>query len=398
MVSVEEALETILRLTPTLAAEAVSVPDAVGRVLAEDVFARESLPPFAASSVDGYAVVAADGATRRRVLAEVTAGRPTAVPVAPGMAMRIMTGAPLPSGADAVVMVEHTTEVKGWLTLRRSVDAGENVIPVGLDVAAQQLVLPRGSIVGSAEVALLTTIGRVQIEVHRAPVVAVLSTGDELVQPGEPITGGMIRDSNRYGLLAAVSESGSRPLSLGIARDDAAEQERRIRGGLAEADVVLTSGGVSVGSRDLIKPILEGLGKVHFGRVAIKPGKPLTFATVGNRLVFGLPGFPVSSLVTFELFVRPALLKMQGRPVVSRPRVVAVLEHEVSRTAERVEFQRARVHREGNRFLARTTGPQGSSRILSLVGANALLRIPPGTGTIPAGEAVEALLLGIWET
>jgi len=397
MVSVEQARETTLRLTPVLPGELASVGEALGRALAEDVYAGESLPPFAASAVDGYAVVAADGTAGRRVLAEITAGRAGATPLEPGTAMSIMTGAPLPPGADAVAMVEDTAEADGRLTLERPVRAGENVIPVGLDVAAGQLVLPRGATVGPAEAALLSTIGRVQVQVHRAPVVAVLSTGDELVEPGEAIAGGMIRDSNRYGLLAAVSEAGGRPVSLGIARDDLSEQEQRIRSGLRDADVLLTSGGVSVGSRDLIKPILERLGEVHFGRVAIKPGKPLTFATVGDKLVFGLPGFPVSSLVTFELFVRPTLLKMRGQGVVSRPRSPVTLEHEVARTPDRVEFQRAHVRREGHRLLARSTGLQASSRLLSLVGANALLRIPPGTGTIAAGEEVEALLIGPWE-
>ena len=232
------------------------------------------------------------------------------------------------------------------------------------------------------------------VEVYRRPRVAVLSTGDELVEPDQEAPYGAIRDSNRPALLAAVREAGGEPLSLGIARDDAAEQRRLVERGLAEADVLVTSGGVSVGTRDLIKPLLEELGTVYFGQVALKPGKPLTFAKVGPKAVFGLPGNPVSSLVSFEVFVRPALRKMQGYARLHRPTVEATLDHEVRKTPDRTEYQRAIVVWRPEGLVARTTGSQSSSRLLSMVGANALLHIPPGEGMLAAGTRVPALLVG----
>jgi molybdopterin molybdotransferase len=394
----ETALQIILAHTPVLASETVPLAAAAGRVLATDLQAPLSLPPFPQAVVDGYAVIAADPSPRRRLLAEVPAGHPGAVTVTPGTAVRIMTGAPLPPGADAVVMVEHTSEEDGWVVLHRPVRPGDNIHPVGLDVQAGETVLRRGTLLGAPEIGLLATLGITQVPVYRQPVVAVLSTGDELVPAEAPLRPGAIRDSNQPALLVAVREAGGLPLALGIARDRAAEQEALIRQGLERADVVLTSGGVSVGGRDFIKPILERLGRVHFGRVAIKPGKPLTFATVGDRLVFGLPGNPVSSLVTFEVFVRPALRRLQGFRHLHRPEVTVYLEHPVQPSRDRLEFQRAVVRWHGDRFLARTTGLQASSRLLSLVGANALLKITAGPAVLPAGSAVPALLLGPVET
>lgn len=394
MIAVERALELVLARARPLPAEDVPLAGLSGRFLVEDVYAAESLPVFAASAVDGYALRSADGTLPRRVLAEITAGQRSAFRVEPGTTMRIMTGAPVPHGADAVIMVEQTTEQAGVLAVQRPVSAGDNVIPVGLDVAAGQVVLRTGTPLGPPEVALLVTVGRAQASVHRAPVVGVLSTGDELVEPGESLAVGKVRDSNRYGLMAAAAEAGAAPRSLGVARDEPALQERLIVEALSACDVVLTSGGVSVGSRDLIKPILERLGTIHFGRVAMKPGKPVTFATARDKLVFGLPGFPVSSLVAFELFVRPCLLAMQGARTLTRPTVLATMEHAVLRTADRVEFQRGIVRHDSGRLLARTTGLQASSRILSLSGANALLRIPPGAGEVAAGDQVTAILIG----
>ncbi|HEY8477202.1 MAG TPA: gephyrin-like molybdotransferase Glp [Chloroflexota bacterium] len=394
MIDPHLALRVVMEHTPVLEPETARAVEAQGRVLAEDVVSEEDMPPFDAATVDGYAVVAGDETPWRRLLADVTAGRPTDLAVTPGTAMRIMTGAPLPPGADAVVMLEHATERDGAVQIHRAVKPGDFVQRRGNDIARGQVVLARGATLGPAEIGLLATLGRLQVRVHRRPRVAVLSTGDELVEPWEPRRPGSIRDSNRYALVAAIREAGAEPISLGIAHDDRALQEERIRQGLAEADVLVTSGGVSVGTRDLIKPILERLGTVHFGRIALKPGKPLTFATVGSKLVFGLPGFPVSSLVTFEVFVRPALRKMQGDPRPFRPRVQVTLEHDIKQTPERTEYQRAVVRWVEGRLLARTTGVQVSSRLLSMVGANALVVVPPGEGVVPAGGILEALLVG----
>ncbi len=394
MVSVEEALAAILSRTPVLGAEEVELSQCLGRVLAETVVASDDLPPFDAAAVDGYAVQSADRMQPRRVIAEVTAGQVEQLAVDRGTAMRIMTGAPLPEGADAVVMVEQTRESDGIVTVDALPRPGENIYRRGQDVFVGQEVLAPGTVLGAPEIGLLATVGRTRVRVYRRPVVAVLSTGDELIEPDESLRPGAIRDSNRYALLASVREAGGEPLSLGQVRDDEAEQEALIREGLRRADVVLTSGGVSVGSRDLIKPILQRIGTIHFGRVSFKPGKPTTFATVDGRLVFGLPGFPVSSLVSFEVFVRPALRKMQGYRQPGRPVIRVEVEHEIRPSADRPEYQRAVVRWHEGRLVATTTGAQRSSRLLSLAGANALLRIAPGTEPIPAGGQVDALLIG----
>jgi len=394
LVAVEAALQTILDHTPVLEPEEISLAEVLGRTLAEEVTSSENMPPFDASTVDGYAVIAADGSAERAILSEITAGQVGEVIVRAGTAARIMTGAPLPPGADAVVMVEDTAEADGRVTVRKALRPGENVQPMGADLAVGQPVLAAGTVLGAPEIGLLATLGRTRVKVGRRPRVAVMATGDELVEASQAPGPGAIRDSNGPSLMASVREVGAIPISLGIGRDDEAEQEARIAAGLDQADMVLTSGGVSVGSRDLIKPILERLGQVHFGRVAIKPGKPLTFATVGPKLVFGLPGNPVSTLVTFEVFVRPALLKMEGRRAVLRPRVEVVLEHDVKPSPDRTEYQRAVVRWEGGRLLARTTGSQVSSRLLSMVGANGLIIIEPGEAKVPAGSTVPALLTG----
>lgn len=394
MVSVEEATQTILERTPVLGVEEVALEQAHGRVLAELVVARDDMPPFAASAVDGYAISAADGDIPRRVVSEIIAGNNESVQVEAGTTRRIMTGAPIPAGADTVVMVEDTREIDGVMEVLGRFQAGDNVHPRGMDLAQGQGVLSPGTVLGAAEIGLLATVGRARITVYRRPVVAVLATGDELVEPDQPLRPGSIRDSNRYALMAAIREAGGVPKSLGMVRDVEAEQEALIRAGLQEADVVLTSGGVSVGSRDLIKPILKRLGTIHFGRVSFKPGKPTTFATVEDRLVFGLPGFPVSSLVSFEVFVRPALRRMQGHARVHRPVIQVEAGHEIHRSPDRPEYQRAVVGWRDGRLIAQATGAQRSSRLLSLAGANALLQVTPGSESIREGDRVPALIVG----
>jgi molybdopterin molybdotransferase len=263
-----------------------------------------------------------------------------------------------------------------------------------MDLARGQPVLPKGSRIGPAEVGLLATVGRASVPVYARPKVAVLATGDELVEPDEVPPPGSVRDSNRYALMAAAEDAGAEIVWQAHARDDEAELERAMRSALDVADVLLTSGGVSMGTRDLIKPLLDKIATIHFGRVSFKPGKPLTFATTpGGQLAFGLPGFPVSSLVTLEVFVRPALLKLGGATRVFRPRVEAALGHEIRPDPMRLEYQRATVTWEDHRFVARTTGLQSSSRLMSIVGANALLELQPGTEPLPKGTMVQALLL-----
>jgi molybdopterin molybdotransferase len=262
-----------------------------------------------------------------------------------------------------------------------------------MDLTRDQQVLAKGTRIGAAELGLLATVGCVDVPVYRRPRVAVLATGDELVEPHLTPPPGAVRDSNRFALVTAAQEAGADVAWHHHARDNEAELETAIRTGLEKADVLLTSGGVSMGTRDLIKPILDRVANIQFGRVSFKPGKPLTFATQERKMIFGLPGFPVSSLVTFEIFVRPALLKLAGAAQVLRPRVGVALEHEIRRDPVRPEYQRATVSWQDNRFVARTTGLQSSSRLISIVGANALLEIEPGDEVLPKGTIVPALLL-----
>jgi molybdopterin molybdotransferase len=394
MVPIEEALRLIMAHVAPLGAEEVDALAAEGRVLAAPVVAPEDVPDVPKAAMDGYALRAADGTAERRVVAELTAGVGPGLLIGPGEAARIMTGAPMPAGADAMIPVELTEERDAALHIARALQPGDYVHTVGQDIARGATVLERGSVVAPADVGLLAALGVTRVAVHRRPLVAVLATGDEIVEPGAARGPGAVRDSNRYALLAAAREAGCETLSLGIARDDWATQRAAILRGLDAADVLITSGGVSMGTRDLIKPILAELGTVHFGRVAFKPGKPTTFATIGGRLAFGVPGFPVSSLVSFEVFVRPALRALQGDAAPERPRLRVALAAAVRPSPDRPEYQRATVRWLGGRLVAATTGGQGSSRLLSLHGANALLLVPPGAETYPAGAELEALLTG----
>jgi molybdopterin molybdotransferase len=394
MVQVSEALASILARAQPLGQDEVDLMHARGRILAQDILADADLPGLPRSSVDGYAVIAGDDSAEFEVLEEVTAGRLARTQLRKGTAVYIMTGGTLPPEADAVVMVEEVEQTNGRAVLHRRPARGENVHPPGMDLTQGQHILARGARIGAAEVGLLATVGCAQVPVHRRPRVAVLATGDELVEPSETPPPGSVRDSNRYALMAAVEDAGAEVVWHAHARDDEAELERAMRDGLGVADVLITSGGVSMGTRDLIKPLLERMATIQFGRVSFKPGKPLTFATTDdNKLAFGLPGFPVSSLVTFEVFVRPALLKLGGATQVLRPRVRVELGHTIRPDAVRLEYQRAIVSWKDDRFVAQTTGLQSSSRLMSIVGANALLELEPSSEALPKGTMVQALLL-----
>lgn len=395
MVSVADAQAAIAALSATpLGSESILTHHGAGRILAQPVHAHADIPAEPRATVDGYALRSSDGTMPRQVVAELTAGDGQQLVLAPGTAMRIMTGAPLPMGADAAIMVERTHESAGVLTFTGSVRAGECVLPVASDMRHGELVIPAGAILSAGDVGLLASMGRKHISVFRRPVVAVLSTGDEVYEYDEPIPFGGVRDANRHALLAAVQAAGCEGISLGIARDDEALQRMKIRAGLTRADVLITSGGVSMGTRDFIKPLLAELGTVHFGRIAFKPGKPTMCASVGQHIMFGLPGNPVSSLVSFEVFVRPALRRLQGDPQPHRPRVLVTLATAITPSPDRPEYQRAIVSWHHGQLVATTTGPQGSSRLLSLRAANALLVIEPGTQPRAAGSQVEALLVG----
>jgi molybdopterin molybdotransferase len=394
LISVQEALEHILDRVDPLAATEMDFREVQGRALARDVFSSEDMPPRLRSAVDGYAVRAQSSPGSLRVLGEVTAGQISGTPVEQGTAMRIMTGGLLPPGADTVVMVEDTSERDGQVHIKKGVRPGEHVHQPGQDLVRGQVVLRAGTRVGAAEIGILATVGQTRLSVHPRVRLAVLATGDELVEPDLEPPLGSLRDSNRFALIAAAREAGADVVWHRHGRDDRPTLDHLVREALEQADVLITSGGVSMGTRDLIKPLLDHLGEVHFGRIAFKPGKPLTFATVGEKLVFGLPGYPVSSLVTFEVFVRPALLKLQGFSRFQRPRVAVFLEHDLRPDLSRVEYHRAIVRWVNGRLAASSTGAQGSSRLMSMIGANGLLEIEPGPDSLSAGSAVPALLTG----
>jgi molybdopterin molybdotransferase len=396
LVDAEIAAELVLERTNFLGVENVALIDCGGRVLGRDIVASAPLPAFPSSAVDGYAVRSADAGKALRVTGESAAGRPFDHAVASGSAVRILTGGVLPEGADCVVMMEDVQLSGDVVTVPGGLKPGQNFHAPGADLRAGERVLPAGIQLSAAEIGLAAALGLAELPVGRRPRVALMSTGDELVEVGKTPARGQIPDSNRWALLAALREAGADVRLLGIGPDEPDALRRLVVEALAGADVLVTSGGVSVGTHDLIKPLLESIGDVHVGRVKLKPGKPFTFATLPDQKVaFGLPGFPVSSLVTFEVFVRPALRKMQGHSQLQRPTLPVRLGYDARATADRTEYQRVTLRREGADLVAVSTGSQSSSRLMSLAGAHALVRIPPGDQGIDEGTIVEAMILAL---
>jgi molybdopterin molybdotransferase len=492
MLSVEEALERVLSEFHPLEPERVPILEALGRVLAEDVYADVDVPPHANSSMDGFAVRAADTAgagrqspVRLRVIADLPAGYVSQVDVTPGTAIRIMTGAQIPPGADAVVRVEDTaaageplpqplpSQGRGeWVDVFTTVPIGEYVRPAGEDVRRGELVLRRGTLIRPQEVGMLATLGRKEVLAIRRPRVAILATGDEVVEVDAPLAPGKIRNANSYSNAAQVIQYGGIPVMLGIARDQVQELTERIRAGLAQGvDLFLTSGGVSVGDFDVVKDVLAAEGEIHFWRVRIKPGKPLAFGRLSplphregqgegglcglwashphpnplpgrereqfplphregqgegglcglwashphpNPLpgrerrqfplpyregqgegvpLLGLPGNPVSVMVAFEMFARPAILKMRGLTAWERPTVIATLMDEIKHKDDRRHYLRVRLEEQDGEYRAYLTGEQGSGILSSMVRANALAIVPEEWSHAPAGARVRVMLL-----
>ena len=396
LIDADEAARIVLDHIPLLGVERVTLREAFGRVLAEDLVGDAPLPPFPSSAVDGYALRAADAGKTLRVLGESAAGRPFDGSVSPGTAARILTGGAVPDGADVVVMVEDVRVTDQTVTVPAGLKPGMNFHKVGADLRAGDRILTAGSELGAAEIGVAAATGHATVPVRRRPRIALMSTGDELVEVGAKAGPGQIPDSNRWALLAALREAGADVQVLGIAPDQPDPLRRVVVEALRDADALVTSGGVSVGTHDLVKPLLESLGTVFIGRVKLKPGKPFTFATLpGDKVAFGLPGFPVSSLVTFEVFVRPALRKMQGFAQLLRPTLSVRLGYDARPTAERTEYQRVTLHREGGELVANTTGSQSSSRLMSLAGAHALVKVPAGDRVLEKGSIVEAMILAL---
>lgn len=409
LLSVEQALDHILARAVPLPAEQVPLAAAAGRVLAQDAAADADLPPFATSSMDGYAVRAADVAAapvRLRVTQDILAGAAPHSAVGPGEAARIMTGAPLPPGADAVVPVEQTdahwthgdtAALPPEIGIHQPAAPGANVRRPGEDVRAGQVVLRAGRRLRPPDIGLLAALGWAQVPVARRPRVAVVSTGDELLPVEAPLRPGAIRDSNSYTIAALVESWGGAALRLPVARDTLDS----VRAVFAQAldlapDLVISTAGVSVGAADVVRLALAELGEVSIWRVNMRPGKPLTFGHLRGVPFFGLPGNPVSAAVTFDVFVRPFLLRQQRQPDTAA--VAAAVTAEDLRSDGRRSYLRVTLSREGGQLVARTTGTQSSGALLSLVLADGLLIVPENTTFVPAGSVLPVRLLGGSET
>jgi molybdopterin molybdotransferase len=394
VLTVEQALEQILSRVAPLPTERVSILSALGRALAEPVVSGREIPPWPNSSMDGYAVRAADTRTtpaRLAVVGTVTAGSLPTRDVNAGEAIRIFTGAPLPAGADAVVPQEDTEATDGHVTLKAAVTTGAYVRPRGEDLRVGDVVLTSGTALGPAEIGLVATLGSSQVLVHRKPRVAILSTGNELAELGSEPAAGQIPNTNSYSLFAQVLEAGGEPMNLGIATDHLDAIEARLRWAGA-ADVVLSSAGVSVGELDLVKTALTRAGaELHLWQVSMRPGKPITFGTWGGRPIFGLPGNPVSAMVTFELFVRPALRRMAGFRAIHRLRLRARALAPIPNPGFRRGYLRVTLERQGREWGVRLTGEQGSAILTSMVKADGLA-VVGGDTTIAPGEDVEVIV------
>ncbi len=414
MLSVEEALEKILDGVSVLEAEEKPLLDALGQVLVEDATARFPIPPLDNTAMDGYAVRAVDteGAApespvRLTVAGELAAGAVYEGEVRPGTAVRIMTGAPLPAGADAVVPFEDTDEPPGRefgtfakpvqsVAMSRAVHKGDNVRYAGEDIASGRRVVAAGTLLRAAHVGALAAMGRATVRVVRRPVIAVLSTGDELVPLGQTLGPGQIHDSNTYSVSALVKEAGGVPKTLGIAADNVEALTAKIRGGL-DADMLLTSAGVSRGDYDVVKHVLAREGEIAFWAVRMKPGKPLAFGSFARdeRRVphIGFPGNPVSSMISFELFARPAIFKMMGRSNWQRPTLRVIIEDGIANRDGRRIFARAVVRERNGRYYASLTGPQGSGVLTSMMVANALVVVPEDVPEARPGDELTAMML-----
>jgi len=395
MIDVNEALRIVLDSVKEIGSETVDIANALGRTLLEDVVSDDDIPFFDNSAMDGYAVRAEDtvGASRDNpvelsVIEEVPAGSVPSRSVGRGEAIKIMTGAPMPDGADAVVIVEATEERDGKVRIFESVTAGGNVRRKGEDISRSQVVLERGKLLRAQEIGLLGSIGRMKVKVSRVPRVAIISTGDELIECHEPLSQGKVRNSNAYTLRGLVAETGAVPVNIGVLRDNKEELLRGFKEAL-NCDVVLSSGGVSVGEYDYVKDVFDTLGiKMRFWRVAIKPGKPTAFGMAGDVPVFGLPGNPVSVVVTFHVFVKPALLKMMGRKAVSTPEISAILDEEINYRPGRVGYMGGYARAIDGTYHVVLSGEQGSGILSSMTRANCLIVIPAQTTHLDAGSIV----------
>ena len=401
MIKVDEALKTVLGLISTLPPEEARLTEALDRVLTQDVYADIDIPQLDNSAMDGYAVIADDvkSATASspkilEVVEDIKAGDLSKKRLQKGEASRIMTGAPMPEGADSVVMVENTQkEGINKVKIFKAIKPGENVRRKGEDIKSGELIIAKGTPLTSAHIGILASLGIPNIRVTRKPRVAVLATGDEVVDVDDKLELGKLRSSNTYTLYSQIIKSGGMPKNLGIAKDKPEELEGKLKQGL-DCDMILTSGGVSVGDYDFVKFILAKMGTdIKFWQVAMRPGKPLVFGLIQGKPILGLPGNPVSSMVAFEVFVRPALLKMLGQSLDNRKEVDAVLEEDIEKRKGLRYFLRAQTRWEDGIFLTHTSGPQGSGILKSMALANSLIILPEEEERVEKGRRVTVRFL-----
>ena len=400
MISVTEAVKTILEQTEILGTERVDVLSSLGRVLAEDITSSVIIPPCDNSAMDGYAVRFEDihgasqkNAARLKILGDIPAGYTAQRPIAAGETYRIMTGAPLPEGADTVVMQEDTDVQGGIVHIFKVGERGNHIRRAGEDIRAGDIVVSAGTVLNPAHIGVLASIQKAFVSVYQRPRVAILSTGDELVDVDEELTEGKIVSSNSYSLFALVQDSGAIPLSLGIARDTREDLRAKFMEGL-HADMIISSGGVSVGDYDFVKDVLKDIGaEMKFWKVAMRPGNPLAFGMIGGKAAFGLPGNPVSVMVSFEQFVRPSIRKMSGHACLFRQVIDATAQEAVATKKDRKYFIRCRVSERDGQYSATTTGEQGSGILMSMAKANGLMIVSEDKEGVSAGERVTVQIL-----
>jgi molybdopterin molybdotransferase len=395
MPTFEEARRKILQNVTTLGIERVSLLDALGRVIAGDIIAPWDMPCFDNSAMDGFAVRAVDclSSAALRITGYIPAGGAATDPLETGCAIRIMTGAPIPQGCDAVVPVEETAESGDQVGIRGEVAAGQHIRFRGEDVKTGETIIAAGTVIRPPEISMLASFGKAFLPVYRKARVAILSTGDELIELGEQMTSGRIINSNAWSLAAAVMEIGALPLILGIARDNPESHREKMLEGL-KADALITSAGVSAGDRDLVRDILAELGVEQlFWRVDIKPGGPLAFGMKDGKPVFSLPGNPVSTMVTFEEFVRPALLRMMGHKRVIKPFVRAVLQSKARKKPGKINFLRVKLTTENGRYLAYSSGDQNTGILKTMLMADAIAVLPADRTEFSPGEEVDLHIL-----
>ncbi|MBI5193110.1 MAG: molybdopterin molybdotransferase MoeA [Nitrospirae bacterium] len=401
MRSVEEALKTVLDNIKVLGTERIPIQDSLGRVLGEDVYSNLFLPPWNNSAMDGYAVrwenvknAAKENPAKLNVVGDIRAGLLPDKPVGDEEAIRIMTGAPVPEGADTVIRVEDTKTEDKIVSIFKASRQGENIRKRGENVKKGDLVLTKGTSIGPGQLGSMAMVGKPVVTVYRRPVVTVMSTGDELADFDEALTENKIPNSNSYAVASQVLEAGATPHVLGIARDNKESLREKIGQGLS-GDMMIVSGGVSVGDYDFVKDILKEYGiDMKFWTVGIKPGHPIAFGLVGDKPIFGLPGNPVSTMVTFEVFARPALQKMCGHTNLFRPVVDAIAEDEFSDRPGRTHYVRSLIRYNDGKYYVKSTGSQGSGILMSMAYANCFIILPADKEKVLAGETVKVQLLG----